>query len=72
MLHFILASEDDHGMVDGATTDRVLEKLKNEVSDADFSSLKEDEIPPHFKDAYIHRKLLPENRPGSELNWRCA
>jgi len=58
MLHFILTSEEEHGMVDGATTDRVLEKLKSEISNADFSSLKEDEIPPHFKDAYIHLEIV--------------
>lgn len=58
MLHFIVESENDHGMVDGATTDRVLARLKAEASNADFDSLKEDEIPPHFKDAYIHLEVI--------------
>jgi hypothetical protein len=64
MLHFIIESENDHGMVDGATTDRVLEILKKEVSNADFSSLKEDEIPGHFKDAYIHVEIIAGIKAG--------
>lgn len=58
MLHFIIESENEHGMVDGATTDRVLAKLKGEVSNADFYSLKENEIPQHFRDAYIHLEII--------------
>lgn len=58
LLHFIVESADDHGMVDGATTDRVLANLKRQVSVADFASLKEDEIPEHFKKAYIHLEIV--------------
>ncbi|GAB4337663.1 MAG: hypothetical protein Kow0099_11240 [Candidatus Abyssubacteria bacterium] len=58
LLHFIVESADDHGMVDGATTDRVLAYLKRQVSNADFASLKEDEIPEHFKKAYIHLEII--------------
>ena len=58
MLHFIIESEDDNGMVDGATTDRVLENLKKQVSAADFTSLKEEEIPDYFKEAYVHLEIV--------------
>lgn len=58
ILHFIVESENDYGMVDGATTDRVLAKLKKDVSSADFYSLKEDEIPEHFKEAYVHLEII--------------
>jgi hypothetical protein len=57
-LHFILESEDEHGMVDGATTDRVLENLKNEAAIADFDRLKEDEIPETFKESYLYLEIL--------------
>jgi len=58
ILHFVIESENDYGMVDGATTDRVLEILKKGVSSADFDSLKGDEIPEHFKNAYIHLEII--------------
>ena len=58
MLHFIIESEDEYGMVDGATTDRVLAEMKKEISDADFTSLREDEIPEYFKDSYIHLEII--------------
>lgn len=58
ILHFIVESDNDYGMVDGATTDRVLAKLKKDVSSADFYSLKEDEIPEHFKEAYVHLEII--------------
>ena len=45
LLHFIVDSKEENGMVDGATTDRILARLKREASSADFASLKEDEIP---------------------------
>ncbi|MFQ5736940.1 MAG: AIPR family protein, partial [Thermodesulfobacteriota bacterium] len=71
LLHFIVESEDEHGMVDGATTDRVLAALKKEVSNADFASLKEDEIPPHFKDAYIHLEVVA-GEIGEDLRIKLA
>lgn len=57
-LHFIIESEDEHGMVDGATTDRVLARLKQQVSNADFSKLNDEEIPESFKEAYIHVEII--------------
>lgn len=57
-LHFIVESEDQHGMVDGATTDRVLAGLKRKCCLADFSKLKPDEIPAEFKDSYIHLEII--------------
>lgn len=57
-LHFIVESEDQHGMVDGATTDRVLAGLKDKCNLADFSKLKPDEIPAEFKDSYIHLEII--------------
>jgi hypothetical protein len=58
MLHFIVESEDENGMVDGATTDRVLDNLKKQVSNAAFATLKEDEIPDYFKQAYVHIEII--------------
>ena len=58
VLHFLIESDNEHGMVDGATTDRVLEQLKREVSKADFYTLKEDEIPDNFKQAYVHIEIV--------------
>jgi len=58
MLHFVLESEDEHGMVDGATTDRVLAKMKSEATIVDFASLKESEIPLHFKESYIYLEII--------------
>lgn len=58
MLHFVVESEEENGMVDGATTDRVLHELKKQASNADFESLKENEIPDHFKEAYIHLEII--------------
>jgi len=57
-LHFIVESEEENGMVDGATTDRVLAGIKQDLSSADFSTLTEEEIPAHFKDAYIHLEII--------------
>lgn len=58
ILHFEIESEDDHGLVDGGTTDRVLRKIKDGVSAADFYTLKEDEVPEKFKEAYIHLEII--------------
>lgn len=45
-------------MVDGATTDRVLYLIKENVSTADFFSLSEDEIPENLQDAYLHLEII--------------
>jgi hypothetical protein len=58
LLHFVIESEDDHGMVDGATTDRVIGRLKGQVSKADFHSLKENEIPDYFNRAFMHVEII--------------
>ena len=58
LLHFFIESIDEHGMVDGATTDRVLANLKKEISSADFTSLREEEIPEYLKDAHIHLEII--------------
>lgn len=58
ILHFVIENDDDFGMVDGATTDRVLAELKRQLSDAEFDDLAEDEIPKYFKDAYIHIEIV--------------
>jgi hypothetical protein len=60
-LHFLLESEEEHGLVDGATTDRVLSMLKKEVSNADFSRLGEEEIPEKFQDSYIYVEIIAGN-----------
>ena len=61
VLHFVIGSEEEHGMVDGATTDRVLATLKNQISSTDFECLKDDEIPDCFKEAYVHLELIAGN-----------
>lgn len=72
-LHFIIESEEEHGMVDGATTDRVLAVLKRESSIADFSTLKEDEIPDSFKDSYIHLEIIAGSlENGMRINFADA
>ena len=58
MLHFVIESEDDHGMVDGATTDRVISTLKRQVSKADFQTLRDDEVPEHFRRAFLHLEII--------------
>ena len=58
MLHFVLESEDEHGMVDGATTDRVLARMKSEAAIADFSDLRNEELPEMFRDSYIYLEII--------------
>ncbi|HOK65392.1 MAG TPA: AIPR family protein [Anaerohalosphaeraceae bacterium] len=57
-LHFVVQSEDQHGMVDGATTDRVLSEVKSSISEALFESLKDSEIPDYLKEAYLHLEII--------------
>lgn len=55
MLHFVIESEDDHGLVDGATTDRVLAMLKNgEICDPEFLPFQEEIL----RDSYIHIEII--------------
>lgn len=70
-LHFIIDSEDEHGMVDGATTDRVLGLLKKQVSNADFSTLKDSEIPDCYKEAYLHVEIIAGDI-GADLRIKLA
>lgn len=56
--HVLIATEDENGLADGATTDRVLEKVKSGASVADFDSLSDDEVPDYLKDAYVHVEVI--------------
>lgn len=56
--HVLIESEDENGLADGATTDRVLDKVKREVSLADFESLSDSEIPEYLKEAYVHVEVI--------------
>jgi AIPR protein len=56
--HVFIATEDENGLADGATTDRVLEKVKNGVSLATFESLSDDEMPEYLKDAFVHVEVI--------------
>jgi len=61
-LHIILESKDEHGMADGATTDRVLKKIKDEIkelADADNESL---------ETAYIHLEIITGNVQDELIN----
>lgn len=58
LLHFVIESDEQHGLVDGATTDRVIYNLKKEVATADFDKLKDEEIPDFFKKAYWHIEIV--------------
>lgn len=51
-----LTSEDIHGMVDGATTDRTIARLKSEVPE--FGKIKEMELPDFFRKANLHIEIL--------------
>lgn len=78
LLHFVIESEDEHGMVDGATTDRVLAEIKAQVakevlkipkaSFADFSILKDSQIPEYFMNAYIHIEIIAGDVNGLRIN----
>jgi len=58
ILHVVIETDEEHGMVDGATTDRVLAELKNRISNTAFEMLTEEEIPERFKKAYIHLEII--------------
>lgn len=57
-MHVIIASDQDGGLGDGATTDRVIANVKRTVSKADFESLTEAEIPDYLKDAYVYVEVI--------------
>jgi AIPR protein len=57
-LHVLITSDQEGGLADGATTDRVIRDVKNATSAADFEKLMEEEIPPSLKDAYVHVEVI--------------
>lgn len=57
-LHIIISSDDEGGLADGATTDRVIRDVKRAISPADFQRLTEREVPLHLKDAYVHLEVI--------------
>ena len=57
-LHIVINSPDEGGVADGATTDRVIQRAKDEVSLADFTTLAEEEIPAHLKEAFAHLEIV--------------
>ena len=57
-LHFVLGEPDEFGLMDGATTDRTLAAVKRAVSEADFETLKEAEIPEYLRDASVHVEII--------------
>jgi len=58
ILHIEIKSSDEGGLVDGATTDRVIAKAKNVISAADFDTLSEEEVPPFLKEAFVHVEII--------------
>jgi hypothetical protein len=58
ILHIVISSDEEGGLADGATTDRVIRDVKTAVSAADFESLTEEEIPAHLKDAFVHVEII--------------
>jgi hypothetical protein len=57
-LHIVIQSDSDGGLADGATTDRVLADVKKNISEADFETLTEKEIPEYIKRAYVHLEII--------------
>jgi AIPR protein len=57
-LHVLIDSDQEGGLADGATTDRVIRDVKTSVSLADFEKLKESEIPSSLRDAYVHVEII--------------
>ena len=58
ILHLVIDSEDDGGVADGATTDRVIRNVKRAVSSAEFEKLADGEIPEHLKQAFVHVEII--------------
>lgn len=57
-LHVIISSDDEGGLADGATTDRVIRNVKRDVSSADFENLAAHEIPEHLREAFVHVEII--------------
>jgi AIPR protein len=58
MFHIVISSDDENGLADGATTDRVVAKVKKSISLADFDTLDEAEIPTFLRDAFVHVEVI--------------
>jgi hypothetical protein len=58
VLHLVIDSEDEGGVADGATTDRVIRNVKRGVSAAEFEKLTEAEIPEYLKQAFVHVEII--------------
>ncbi len=58
ILHILISSDEENGLADGATTDRVVAKVKNSISVAEFDSLGENEIPAYLRDAFVHVEVI--------------
>ena len=56
--HVVITSPEDGGLADGATTDRVVAKVKDGISSADFGKLGEGEIPGYLKEAFVHVEVI--------------
>jgi len=57
-LHIVISSPEDGGLVDGATTDRVIANAKNAITLEDFANLPEDQIPENLRDAHVHVEII--------------
>jgi hypothetical protein len=58
-LHFVLGAPDEHGVADGATTDRTLAAIKASAGgEVDFDLLKGEDIPEHLRDASVHIEII--------------
>lgn len=56
-LHIVINAPDEGGVADGATTDRVLARIKQEIA-ADLSTVPEDQIPAYLKEAHVHLEIV--------------
>lgn len=56
-LSFVINSREEGGVADGATTDRVLARLKREVAE-DLASVPDDLLPAFLKEAYVHLEII--------------
>lgn len=56
MLYFVLADNEVNGMADGATTDRVLARIKQNIPE--FDKLKVEAMPEYMQDAAMHLEII--------------
>lgn len=56
LLHVVIDSPEAGGLADGATTDRVIARVKQE-----FSKVSEPELPDYLKDAHVHLEIISGN-----------